>query len=285
MHTPHALVLTLLLLVAGCRTASPSSTSPQSAHPTCALCDKPIPDGKAVTLVLGDTTSFYRCPHCALTAQAGLRERSVLHARSGVDGREIEVTHDGAAWEVEPRTAVFLSLPETAGECLQRHKAFTDEDEYERYLSDHPEFGALGPKPYTIDEIARVLAAGLPEDGSTRVAAAPDAPHVLVVGMVTHLPFKTDVLPAIEEATAPLAGRIHLQFVDATGAPGKAILGAHGIHEHLPVVIFVDDRSQFEVAGHSVDFRGFPGEESWTAADLSAVLHAELERGGTGSQR
>ncbi len=275
MDSVRRLTLLTLFLLASCAAAPPREQAPPSEARVCALCKKPIPAGHEVTLQQEGVTTFYRCPHCALTAQASLPGRSVLHAESAVNGSAIQVVHDGDTWNVEPVSAVFLSLPEAAGECLERHKAFTDEEEFTAYLGEHPRFQELHPRPYGIEEVASILAAGLPRD-DVSADLPPTAPHVLVVGMLTHLPFKTDVLPAIEAAIDPLRSQLHVQFVDASTAPGKAILAAHGIHEHLPVVIFVNDRQDFERDGRTIRFRGFPGADSWSSSDLESALHAAL---------
>jgi len=240
----------------------------------CALCEKPIPAGREVLLVAANAKPQpYRCIHCALTAQAAAAPPSTVTVRSPVSNTEITIRRGEGGWSVTPSTAVFLSLPEESGECMDRHRAFSDREEYQHYLIAHPELPTAQAVPYTIDRLADLLAFGLPPNG-----IRPDAPvQLLVVGMVTHLPFKESVLPAIEGALEDVGAQVGARFVDATRPEGKAILSAHGIHEHLPVVMFLNGTSRGRVQGREVDLRGFPGT-NWSREDLAAMLQQEVPR-------
>ncbi|RMG07671.1 MAG: hypothetical protein D6731_23295 [Planctomycetota bacterium] len=277
VHAPLALLGVVCLLVS-CRSGAPerapgpSSNGPGAAavgsEALCALCEKPIPAGKEVLLVAANGESQpYRCVHCALTAQAATSPPSTVTLRSPLSNTEITIRRGKNGWSVAPSTAVFLSLPEAGGECVDRHRAFPDRDEYRRYLSAHPELPTAKAVPYSIDRIAELLAAGLPATG-----IRPNAPvQLLVVGMLTHLPFKESVQPVLEEALKAAGPRVGARFVDATRPEGRALLSAHGIRAHLPVVLFLHGSSRVRVEGREVDFRGFPGG-SWTREDLVAAL-------------
>jgi len=122
----------------------------------CKLCAKPIPAGKEVFLVTKNAAPEpYRCVHCALTAQAAAPPPSVIRVRSPLTDTEITIRRDAEGWSVTPPTAVFLSLPEADGECMDRHRAFPDRDEYQRYLAAHPELPSADAVPYTIDRPSR----------------------------------------------------------------------------------------------------------------------------------
>ena len=256
------LVVTLGLLA--CR----QETSEPRGEALCLLCEKPITEGKEVFLVKADGQSQpYRCIHCALTAQAAAPPPSTITVHAPLSQIAITIRRGEKGWSVNPATAVFLSLPEEGGECVDRHCAFPDQDEYLRYLDSHHELSRAAAVPYTIDQLADLLASGLPTGG-----IRPDAPvQLLVVGMLTHLPFKQSVLPAIEGALSDVGDSVGAQFVDATRPEGKAILSAHGIHEHLPVVMFLNGSSRADWEGREVELRGFPGK-SWSREALAAVL-------------
>lgn len=270
------LVVGLAAAMSSCRSPAPNAPVPTDAAGTrasvpvqlCALCRKPIPPGEEAVLVSADGKSeAFRCVHCALTAQAATPPPSRIHVRSPLSRTEITIERSSTGWRVSPSAAVFLSLPEKGGECMERHRAFPDREEYAKYLAAHPELPRDEAIPYTIGDLARLLMAGLPANG-----VRPDAPvQLLVVGMLTHLPFKEGVLPAIEGALDDAGSRVGARFVDATRPEGKAILAAHGIHEHLPVVMFLEGSSRATLAGRDVDLRGFPGS-TWTREDLAALL-------------
>ena len=253
---------------------SPASGETQQPEALCALCEKPIPAGKEVVLVTaGMAATPYRCVHCALTAQAAGSSPSTVRVRSPLSNTEITIRRGQEGWTVTPSTAAFLSLPEELGECMDRHRAFPDRDEYQRYLVAHPELPSANAVPYTIDRLAELLASGLPPSG-----IRPDAPvQLLVVGMLTHLPFKESVLPAIEGALADVDAQVGARFVDATRPEGKAILSAHDVREHLPVVMFLHGSSRARLGGRDLDLRGFPGT-SWSREELAGVLRQEAGR-------
>jgi len=265
------LLLVVTLGVAGALLSCRQDTPEPRAETICVLCEKPIPEGKEVFLVTADGQSQpYRCIHCALTAQAAAPPPSTITVHAPLSKTAITIRRDEQGWSVNPAAAVFLSLPEEEGECMDRHCAFPDQDEYRRYLDAHPELSSTAAVPYTIEQLADLLASGLPAGG-----IRPDASvQLLVVGMLTHLPFKQKVLPAIEGALSDVGDFVGAQFVDATRPEGKAILSAHGIHEHLPVVMFLKGSSRAEWKGQTVELRGFPGK-GWSRESLAAVLRQE----------
>ena len=257
----------LLCFLPACR----SDSSPQAAShevQLCSLCNKPIRPGEEVVLVDGNgNRSAFRCVHCALTAQAAAAPPSAIATHSPLSKTAVTIRRDTEGWSITPVSAVILSLPEEAGECVDRHRVFPDRNEFQRYMDAHPELPRDDAVPYTIDRLAHLLATGLPQDG-----IRPHAPvQLLVVGMLTHLPFKEDVLPVIEAALEDVGDTAGARFVDATRPEGKAILSAHGIHEHSPVFMFLNDDTHVTLASRTIDLRGFPGK-TWTHKDLVAAL-------------
>jgi hypothetical protein len=128
----------------------------------CALCNKAIPAGKGVRAQLGKTSRSYRCIHCALTDLAAEKGTYVIIAKTPLDGRAIRLTHKDGQWSQQPKTAVFLILPERADECLDIHQPFASKAEFDRYLKLHPEIAKQKPKAYTIADYEKILRAGKP---------------------------------------------------------------------------------------------------------------------------
>lgn len=170
-----ALLIAALLL--GCQTDSvprapeaPTDEPRAAAAPSevlCPLCEKPIPPGHEVLLFAAGTAPVpYRCIHCALTVQAAATPPNTVRALSSLSNTEITIRREPDGWTVMPSTAVFLILPEEGGECMDRHRVFADRDEYDRYLTAHPELPAATAVPFTIHQLARLLAAGLPVQGN-----------------------------------------------------------------------------------------------------------------------
>lgn len=81
----------------------------------------------------------------------------------------------------------------------------------------------------------------------------------------------------IEGALSDAGNSVGARFVDASRPEGKAILSAHGIHQHLPVVMFLDGSSRLDWEGRNVELRGFPGK-GWSREALAAVLRQEAAR-------
>jgi len=270
MRTMHILAALGALALANCQAVREDSGTNKAlaeGH-TCNLCEKPIPPGKEVTLITaqGDRR-YFRCAHCGLTAQASAGADSVLEIASGQSGAVVRVRKSASGWSAEPASAVFMSLPEEGGECMARHQAFPDQAEFERYLGHHPDLARHSPKAYTIAELSEILSGGLPADHKN-----PDSPvQLLVVGRITHLPFKQEVLPEIEKALESAGSSIGIRYVDASTPVGTALLEARGITEHLPVAMFLNGRRVFEVEGRTVDLKGFPGG-TWTGADLALLV-------------
>ena len=70
-----------------------------------------------------------------------------LRAASGVDGRPVTFRVDGDRVVAEPPTAVVLALPvEPGAECLDVHRVFTDESEFERYIASHSAWKGARPR-------------------------------------------------------------------------------------------------------------------------------------------
>ena len=240
---------------------------------SCRLCDKPIPSGKEIPRrTADDTLEHYRCIHCAITAQAAEGGAAEIATRSGVDGTPILIKIDADGWHVQPEGAVFLALPEEDGECMERHQAFVDRSEFDRYLDRKAGLPAAEAEAFSIDDLTELLVAGLPRDRASDNATV----ELLIVGMVSHLPFKQSVQPEIEQALEPVADRVVVRWVDATGPAGRAILESHGIEEHLPVVMWVDGERRFETDGVTIDLSGFPGER-WSAERLLAILQGKID--------
>ena len=127
----------------------------------CEMCGKPLVADKVVKVKVGEQQHRYRCVHCALTAMDDMQQ-ATAQVPSGLDKKLVRITKQKDQWQVQPAAAVFLVLPETAGECIDRHLAFVDQAEFTRYLKIRPDLKALSPKQYRLTSLKEMLAAGRP---------------------------------------------------------------------------------------------------------------------------
>jgi len=134
---------------------------PEPLSAECELCKKPLAAGKEVVVQTEERHHLYRCVHCALNAMMKMREAQA-NLLSGLERKTLIITKKRGNLRVEPSSAVFLILPEAAGDCLDRHLAFAEEAEFSRYLENHPELKALSPKRFTIADLEEMLPAGRP---------------------------------------------------------------------------------------------------------------------------
>ena len=137
------------LIFSGC------STHPrQDADPNCPVCGKPVADGPEVRVLLpGDSGpgKRYRCFVCPI--MEGNTGRSwTLRAVSGLDSKWVTFRIDGDRVDADPPTAVVLAQEVGPGqECLDVHRVFTDEGEFQRYVGAHP--ALEGTKARTLADV------------------------------------------------------------------------------------------------------------------------------------
>ncbi len=103
-------------------------------------------------------------------------------------------------------------------------------------------------------------------------------------------PVRIDVLymnhgplqPTIEQIKTMFAKyekKIAVSWHDVDSADGEEFMAQKGITQHTPLVIWMDDRTKFQVGGKDITFAGFPTgsgpaffQGKWTMADLQSVL-------------
>jgi len=83
-------------------------------------------------------------------------------------GSQVIVSRNGSQWQAQPATAVFMALPEAGQECLDRHKAFASDQEFQDYLKAHPNLAAHKPVARPISEWEKLLAEGMRAEHSDR---------------------------------------------------------------------------------------------------------------------
>jgi hypothetical protein len=172
-----ALLLTALLF-AGCSAASapapvpapvsasvPTSDWDPSISYECGMCEKAIDPGQSVRLrVDAAPTQHFRCINCALTTATNSAGAIEIATAAPESGTHITLRRSArGAWSTTPANAVFLSLPEADGECIDRHRVFPNTTEFDAWLSAHPALPADEATPFRIGELPTLLNAGLPE--------------------------------------------------------------------------------------------------------------------------
>ena len=161
--------LALLAAGSGCRApsrvAAPSSHGKESAA-LCEMCGKPIVLDKAVRLkTASGQRKVLRCVHCGIMALAHNYDGATVFANTPA-GSRVAISRHGSKWQAVPATALFVALPETKGECLDQHKAFASQKEFQAYLASHPDFAAQKPVPRTIADWQKLVAEGMPAEHS-----------------------------------------------------------------------------------------------------------------------
>jgi hypothetical protein len=112
-------------------------------------------------------------------------------------------------------------------------------------------------------------------------AAYSKDPVAVDVLYMNHGPMK----PTLRELRAlfPQYGdKITVSWYDFESEAGERFKARKGIHEHTPLVIWVDGRSEIVKNGRTLKFEGFPSgsgpsffQGKWELADLVAILDQE----------
>ena len=73
--------------------------------------------------------------------------------------------------------------------------------------------------------------------------------------------------------------KIAVSWHDVESDDGLKFMSKKGINQHIPLVIWMDDKVKFQVNGKDITFAGFPTgsgpaffQGKWTMADLQGVL-------------
>jgi len=126
---------------------------------------------------------------------------------------------------------------------------------------------------------AAALAVLVSSCGSGGSAVAVEGPVRVEIISLDHAPIR----PATEAAAAiagEYGGDVAVSTYHFDTADGAAFAEDQGLTDHVPIAIFINGRSEFEIDGRSVSFSSFPqgdgtgvvADGDWTMDDLRLVL-------------
>jgi hypothetical protein len=108
--------------------------------------------------------------------------------------------------------------------------------------------------------------------------ALPAPPVSVEILYLNHGPLQA-TLKQIRELCGGYGKTITVAWHDAESPEGEKFMTQKGIHEHTPLVIWIDGKKTVNVNGKEVQFAGFPTgagpsffQGKWTTADLRAAL-------------
>jgi hypothetical protein len=88
-----------------------------------------------------------------------------------------------------------------------------------------------------------------------------------------------DTLDRIKAVFSTYGDRIRVSWYDFESREGEEFMAKKGIRQHIPLVIWLDDRVEFRVDGKEIIFAGFPTgsgpqffQGKWTITDLRKAL-------------
>lgn len=263
-------LFTLLILVAlmsGCM----SSHNQNIRNNLCEVCKKPLIEGKEVFLYEDANEHVYRCVHCALGEQVKYPDSKII-ARSAVYGKKITVERKNGEWSAHPQTLVILSLPEAGGECLDRHLSFVNMEEFNVYLESNPYIAEKNPKAHTLQEIEDLLRSGAGEtkhgqEESSKV-------YVQIVGFLNHIPVKA-MIADIDGVLNRYNDSLIVELIDEESENGQLFLEKNSLTGHIPIVIFINGKYQFDIDGKEVTLKGHEGYD-WDIKDLEKIIQQKI---------
>ncbi len=90
------------------------------------------------------------------------------------------------------------------------------------------------------------------------------------------------LIPTIQEIKSVFEKyekKIAVSWHDVDSDDGQKFMAKKGITQHIPLVIWMDDKTKFQISGKDVTFAGFPTgsgpaffQGKWTMADLQSAL-------------
>jgi hypothetical protein len=136
--------------------------------------------------------------------------------------------------------------------------------------------------------LAGVLAGcGGGADGRTASPARqPDGRLTVDVLYLNHGPVQ-EVLGEVDKILAGQSGKIVVKRHDAETPAGKEFARAHGLQGHVPIAVLIGGKTEANVGGRAVSFKGFPkgrspiaaAEGNWTLDDLKGALRQRTGQG------
>jgi uncharacterized protein YodC (DUF2158 family) len=110
------------------------------------------------------------------------------------------------------------------------------------------------------------------------VPAAAETVTVEVLYM-NHGPLRPTIRD-LQELFARYKGKLNARWYDEEQKEGKAFEEDKGVHGHVPLLLLINGKKEFSVAGKTVIFEGFPSgsgpfkevQGNWSLADLQWLL-------------
>ncbi len=141
----------------------PGAHCEETKPTSCETCLKPLVGNREVVLEEAGAgpKHHFRCIHCALVgANDWFTSDVTLYARSSSRGDPVEWRRRDGKWRVSPASTQVLAVPETDGECLDKHLVFADGAELRAYGKQHAL--ASGHPAIAATDVVSILSAGKP---------------------------------------------------------------------------------------------------------------------------
>jgi len=263
-------LFTLLILVAF-MSGRASSYNQNIKNNLCEVCKKPLIEGKEAFLYENVNEHVYRCVHCALGEQVKYPDSKII-TKSAVYGENITIERKNGEWSAHPEKLVILSLPEAGGECLDRHLSFVNMEEFNLYLKNNPYIAEKNPKAHTLHEIEDLLKSGAGEtkhgqEESSKV-------YIQIVGFLNHIPVK-EMIADIDRVLNTYNDSLVVELIDEESENGQLFLEKNSLTGHIPIVIFINGKYQFDINGKEVTLKGHKGYD-WDIEDLDKIIHQKI---------
>ena len=107
------------------------------------------------------------------------------------------------------------------------------------------------------------------------VAGSPVKVEVLYMN---HGPLQSSI-EGIKKVLSQYKGKVNVSWYDFDSQKGEEFMAKIGITQHIPLVIWMDEKVKFQVDGKDIVFAGFPTgsgpaffQGKWTMADLQKAL-------------
>jgi len=96
---------------------------------------------------------------------------------------------------------------------------------------------------------------------------------------MNHGPLQSS-LEQIKKVFSQYGGKINVSWYDFESEEGERFMAKKGVTQHIPLVIWMNDKVKFQVGGKEIIFAGFPTgsgpsffQGKWTMDDLRTALN------------
>jgi hypothetical protein len=110
------------------------------------------------------------------------------------------------------------------------------------------------------------------------VAAHPAPPVTVEILYMNHGPLQSTI-KGIRELCAGYGKAVAVSWYDFESPEGAQFMAKKGVHQHVPLVIWIDGKPAVRASGKEIQFIGFPTgagppsfQGKWTLEDLRAAL-------------